>query len=210
LREYLRGPPAFRYTSPSPALHSQASEIGYSEQTEDYGCEDPTCAIRNLVTAKPTGTSEAYDHIGGDCFLLRDRGYRWQTQRRAVARIRSLAIELGVGAFADPLRAILHHCEKQVRAVLQDFRLPPSYSKPWPTGYIHASRWSGLTLNSGNCRRGISTAGKGFCPPRRGARSGCLRDHDPAQTARILGARFCFSNRLPRRKGLQGKLYEVA
>lgn len=40
---------------------------------------------------------------------------------RSTARIRNLAIELGVGAYADPLRAILYHCEKQVRAVLEEF-----------------------------------------------------------------------------------------
>lgn len=32
-----------------------------------------------------------------------------------------MAIELGVGAYADPLRAILRHCERQVRAVLEEF-----------------------------------------------------------------------------------------
>lgn len=40
---------------------------------------------------------------------------------RSTARIRSLAIELGLSAYADPLRAILHHCERQVRAVLEEF-----------------------------------------------------------------------------------------
>lgn len=36
-------------------------------------------------------------------------------------KIRQLAIELGFGAFADPLRAILRHCEEQVRAVVREF-----------------------------------------------------------------------------------------
>ena len=40
---------------------------------------------------------------------------------RSTARIRSLAIELGVGAYSDPMRAILYHCEKQVKAVLEEF-----------------------------------------------------------------------------------------
>jgi len=40
---------------------------------------------------------------------------------KSSARIRNLAIELGLGAYTDPLRAILVHCEKQVRAVLQEF-----------------------------------------------------------------------------------------
>ena len=40
---------------------------------------------------------------------------------RSAARIRNLAIELGLGAYTEPLRAILHHCEKQVRAVLAEF-----------------------------------------------------------------------------------------
>lgn len=37
------------------------------------------------------------------------------------AQIRRLAIELGLGAFANPLCAILRHCEEQVRAVVQEF-----------------------------------------------------------------------------------------
>ncbi len=37
------------------------------------------------------------------------------------ARIRNLAIALGLGAYTDPLRAILIHCERQVRAVLEEF-----------------------------------------------------------------------------------------
>jgi len=40
---------------------------------------------------------------------------------KSTKRIRNLAIELGLGAYADALRAILVHCEKQVRAVLQEF-----------------------------------------------------------------------------------------
>src|SRR2546428_4375310 len=40
---------------------------------------------------------------------------------KSTARIRNLAIELGLSAYSDPLRAILVHCEKQVRAVLQEF-----------------------------------------------------------------------------------------
>lgn len=40
---------------------------------------------------------------------------------KSTARIRNLAIELGLAAYTDPLRAILVHCEKQVKAVLQEF-----------------------------------------------------------------------------------------
>lgn len=40
---------------------------------------------------------------------------------RSTTRIRNLAIELGLEAYTDPLRAILYHCEKQVKAVLEEF-----------------------------------------------------------------------------------------
>lgn len=40
---------------------------------------------------------------------------------RSTSRVRNLAIELGLGAYTDPLRAILQHCEEQVRAVLKEF-----------------------------------------------------------------------------------------
>lgn len=40
---------------------------------------------------------------------------------RHTARIRNLAIALGLGTYGNPLRAILVHCERQVRAVLEEF-----------------------------------------------------------------------------------------